>query len=50
MRNNVHDVTIAFDDKAFRDFNAAIGGDAANIIAAKVKQHQMLRDLLLVGE
>jgi len=50
VRDNMHNVAIAFDCEAFCHRNRAGLGHAANIISAKVKQHKMLGAFLGIGE
>ena len=46
----MHDVAVALDDELLGDRHAAIGGDAADIVAAKVQQHEVLGDLFRIVE
>ena len=50
LRDDVHDVAVALDEEAVGDLHRADLGDAADVVAAEVEQHQMLRALLRVGE
>src|SRR5262245_37542537 len=50
VRYNVHDVAIALDKKLVRDRDSVDGGDTANIVAAKVKQHEVFGALLRIGK
>jgi len=46
----VHDVAVAFDDEALAQLHAARFGDAPDIVAAQVDQHEVLGALLGVGQ
>ena len=46
LADDVHDVGIAFDDEAFGELDAAGAADPADIVAAKIDQHQVLGTLL----
>ena len=48
--DDVHDVAVAFQEEAVGDLDRADLGDAADIVAAEVEQHQVLGALLRVGE
>ena len=46
----MHDVAVALDRELLGHFDRADFGDAADIVAAEIEQHQMFGALLLVGE
>ena len=46
----MHDVRVALDGEALGDLHAATRGDAADIVAAKVEQHQVFGALLWVRD
>ena len=46
----MHDVAVALDEELVGDLDGADLGDAADIVAAEVEQHQMLGALLRIGE
>ena len=46
----MHDVAVALDEETVGDFHRADLGDAADIVAAEIEQHQMLGALLGIGE
>ena len=46
----MHDLAVAFDQELISDFNTADFGDLADVVATKVKQHQVLGPLLGIGE
>jgi hypothetical protein len=48
--DDVHDMTVALDDLALGQAHCAGLGDAADIIAAKIEQHQMLGALFGIGQ
>ena len=50
VRDDMHDMAIAFDDELLRHLDRADPGDAADIVAAEIEQHQMLGPFLFVGE
>ena len=50
IRHDVHDVAVALDEKLIRHFDRADVGDAADIVAAEIEQHQVLGTLFRVGE
>jgi hypothetical protein len=50
VADDVHDVRIALDGKGVGDLHAAGLGDAADVVARQVDQHQVLGALLGVGE
>ena len=50
IRDDVHDLAEAFDEELVGDFDGADLGDAADIVAAKIEQHQMLGALLWIGQ
>jgi hypothetical protein len=50
VRDDVHDMAVALDDELFGRADRADLGHAAHIVAAKIKQHQMLGQFLLVGQ
>ena len=50
IRDDVHDVAVALDEEAVGDLHRADLGDAADVVAAEIEQHQMLGALLRVGE
>ena len=48
--DDVHDVAVALDEKLVGHLHRADFGDPADIVAAEVKQHQVLGALLAVGQ
>ena len=48
--DDVHDVAVALDDVALGDGDGADLGDAADVIAAKVEEHEVFGALLGVGK
>ena len=46
----MHHVAVALDEKLIGDGHAADLGDAADIVAPEIEQHQMLGTLLRIGE
>ena len=50
IRDDVHDVAVALDDELSVTSTRADLRDAADIVAAKIEQHQVLGTLLRVGE
>ena len=46
----MHHLAVALDEELIGDFDAADLGDAADIVAAEIEQHQMLGALLGIGE
>ena len=46
----MHHIGVALDDHLLGDLHRAGGGDAADIVAAQVDQHQVLGDLLGIGQ
>ena len=50
VRHDVHDVAVALDEELVGDRHAADLGDAADVVAAEIEQHQVLGALLRVGE
>ena len=46
----MHDVAVALDEELVGDLDGADLGDAADIVAAEIEQHQMLGALLRIGE
>ena len=46
----MHDLAVAFDDEALSHFDRARRGDAADVVAAQVQQHQMFGPLLGIGQ
>ena len=48
--DDVHDVAVALDEEAVGHLDRADLGDAADVVAAEIEQHQMLGALLGVGE
>ena len=46
----MHHVRIAFDEKTVRHTHASGFGDPADIVAAKVEQHEMLGAFLRIGD
>ena len=50
VRYDVHHVAVSLDEELVGDLDGTDGGDAADIVAAKVEQHQMLGALLRIGE
>ena len=50
VRDDVHDVAVVFEEELVGDLDRADLGDAADVVAAEVEQHQVLGALLGVGE
>ena len=50
VADNMHDMAVAFHRHHHRHAHAAILGDAAQVVAAQVHQHDMLSQLLGVGQ
>jgi hypothetical protein len=50
VRDDVHDVAVALEEELVGDLDGADLGDAADVVAAEVEQHQVLGALLRVGE
>ena len=50
VADDVHDVAVALDGEALGDAHRADLGDAADVVAAEVEQHQVLGALLGVGQ
>ena len=50
VRHDVHDVAVALDTEALRDLDRPGRCDPADVVAAEIEQHEMLRALLFVGE
>ena len=48
--DDVHDMAVALDRKALRHPDRTDFGDAADVVAAEVEQHQMLGALLGIGQ
>ena len=48
--DDVHDVAVVLDDQLLGDAHGADLGDAADVVAAEVQQHQVLGQLLRVGQ
>ena len=48
--DDVHDVAVALDEKLSVTCTVPMRGDAADIVAAEVEQHQVLGALLGIGE
>ena len=46
----MHHLAVIFEEERIRDLHRAHLGDAADIVAAEIEQHQVLGALLLVGE
>ena len=46
----MHHLAVALDEELVGDFDGADLGDAADIVAAEIEQHQMLGAFLGVGE
>ncbi len=46
----MHDVGVVLDDELFGDLDTADLGDAADIVAPEIEQHQMLGALLGIAE
>ena len=46
----MHDLAVALDEELVGDFDGADLGDAADVVAAEIEQHQMLGALLGIGE
>ena len=46
----MHDVAVALDEELVGDLDGADLGDAADVVAAEVEQHQVLGALLRIGE
>ena len=50
MRNQVHDVRVAFHDHELLDLHGALRGDASDVVASEVDKHDVLRAFLLAVE
>jgi len=50
VRDDVHDVAVALDEETVGHLHRADLGDAADVVASEVEQHQMLGSFLRVGE
>ena len=50
VRDDVHDVAVALDEEAVGHLHRADLGDAADVVAAEIEQHQVLGALLRIGE
>ncbi len=50
VRDDVHDVAVALDEEAVGHFDRADLRDAADVVAAKVEEHEMLGALLGIGQ
>ena len=48
--DDVHDVAVALDEEAVGHLDRADLGDAADVVAAEIEQHQMFGALLGIGE
>ena len=48
--DDVHDVGVALDDHALGEAHGADAGDAADVVAAQVDEHQVLGQFLGIGE
>ena len=48
--DDVHHLAVALDEELIGDLDGADLGDAADIVAAEIEQHQMLGALLGIGE
>ena len=46
----MHHLAVALDEKLIGDFDRADLGDAADVVAAEIEQHQMLGALLRIGQ
>ena len=49
MRDDVHDMAVALDGHEVGDFHGAVFGDAADIVAGEVDEHEVLGAFLGVG-
>ena len=49
IAHDMHDMAVTFDCETVRDFDAAALGDAADIVAPEIEQHQVLGALFRVG-
>ena len=50
VRDDVHDLAVALDEELVGDLDGADLGDAADVVAAEIEQHQVLGALLRIGE
>ena len=50
VRDDVHHVAVALDEELVGHLHGADLGDAADIVAAEIEQHQVLGALLRIGE
>ena len=50
VRDDVHDMAVALDEELSVTLTVPIVGDAADVVAAEIEQHQMLGALLGIGE
>src|SRR5580704_4535171 len=50
VRDDMHDVAVALDREFLGHLDRACFGDAPDIVAAEIEQHQMLGAFLFVGE
>src|SRR5579872_3577827 len=50
MRNDMHHMAVALDEETIRHFDRTDLGDAADVVAAKIEQHEMLGALLGIDE
>ena len=50
VRDDVHDLAVALDEELVGHLDGADLGDAADIVAAEVEQHQVLGALLRIGQ
>ena len=48
--DDVHDLAVIFEEELVGDLHGADLGDAADVVAAEVEQHQMLGALLGIGQ
>ena len=50
IRDDMHDVTVTFDDHVFRQAHSPDLCDSAKIVASEVDQHHMFGTLLRVSQ
>lgn len=50
IRGDVHHVAVALDDHYIGDFDAAKAGDAADVVASEIDQHDVLRTFFGIGQ
>ena len=50
VRRDVHHVAVALDDHHVGDFDRAVAGDAADVVAAQIDEHHVLGPFLGIGQ